>query len=89
MKTQKIRVLLVVALLSVMMVVGNVLPAAAQVAQPLTCTHQGNAYPLGTVLRFFLPSPEPHYFYMRCELKVAPWPEGARPQWVIYSSNPS
>ena len=91
MNTQKVRNLLVVALLSLMMVAGNVRPAAAQTFTPVPigCIFQEKYYPIGTVLHFVLPEPEQHHVYMRCELKMSPWPGGLKPQWVIYGSNPS
>jgi hypothetical protein len=88
MKAQKIRILLVVALLSVMMVAGNVLPAAKTPVK-LGCTFQENSYPLGTVLHYVLPYPQPVDVYMRCEWGLEPWPGGMTPRWVYYGSNPS
>lgn len=92
MKAQKVRILLVVALLSIMMVAGNVSPAAAAQtltpAPPLGCTLHGDFYPLGTVLHFRLPYP-PADIWMRCEMGRAPGPNGLDPRWVYYDSNPS
>jgi hypothetical protein len=97
MNTQKVRLLFVVALLAVMMVAANVLPAAAQspalspslsaTPVPIGCVFQGKSYPLGTVLHFVLPYPEPTDVYMRCELNLAP-PPSSPTHWVYYSSKP-
>ncbi len=91
MNAQKVRSLLVIALLCVMMVVGSVLPAAAQTFTPvpLGCTFHGKSYPLGTVLHYVLPDPEPVDVYMRCELNLSPVPSGPKTKWVYYGSNPS
>lgn len=87
----KARNLLIVGLLAVMLVVGNVLPASAQTFTPVPigCSFQGKSYPLGTVLHFFLPEPEPRHVYMRCELNLSPSPFAPKTHWVYYSSNPS
>ena len=91
MSVQKVRNLLVVGLLAVMLVVGNVIPVAAQTFTPVPigCSFHGKSYPLGTVLHFVLPEPEPMDVYMRCEFNLSPNPTAPKTHWVIYSSDPS
>ena len=97
MYSKKLRSIMVMALFALSLLAVDIAPAAAQIGTPvqgkklvLQCTHAGNNYPVGTVLHYVLPYPEPTDLYMRCELKFSFAGGTARQsaQWVYYGSDP-
>jgi hypothetical protein len=96
MNTQKIRSSLALAILALTLFLSQAAPAAAQegisaTAVPITfhCVKGTVSYPVGSVVRYLLPYPEPVYVWARCELSAPATPgSGLIARWVYYGYNP-